>query len=226
MTNRELDDQLLSQWLDGELDSQGVRQLRDRLGADPELERRKEQFQRSNDAARAWFEFQDAAVPAELEKLVTTQFRRKRNARPGFLKWLPAAAAAAIVLIGGIGFDYMIDQRVNAVLENMQAEQASNVAFLTVSVQEALETRVSGVAVQLQNASTGFSVTLMPKRTWKSASGHWCREFTEAFGAGSNVETTVSVACRSDNGVWQRVRTAIELPSAPIIPHRIGEQSL
>lgn len=226
MTEKDFDDQMLSRWLDGELEPAETERLRKRLGAERELAVRLSQFRKGDDAVRDWYDSQLAPAPRALEDVVRQSFKAKRSKRLNVSTWLPAAAAAAVVLAGFVGFDYMIDRRVNAALDLMQAQRASDAAFLTASMQEVLETRPSGEAVQVQNASTGLNVTLVARRTWKSATGHWCREFVESFEGERAAEQPVSTACRSRQGIWERVRTEIPSPSTPIIPVRAPEQSL
>ena len=131
---------------------------------------------------------------------------------------MPAAAAAAVVVIGLLAFDTMIDRRVDLALKQMRAERAADISMLASAVQEVLETRQSGAEAIYENASTGLAVKIVPRRTWKSASGHWCREFSELFHASVERQPVISVACRNESGSWVRTRTELSAPSAPVVP--------
>ena len=144
--------------------------------------------------------------------------RRTRQTKAAWQRWwLPASAAALVLGVGLAGFDYMLDRRVDAALDQMRAERASDLALLASAMQEVLETRESGIEVSFQNSDTGLSVTLLPRRTWKSASGHWCREFVEAVGETPVEDAAISTACRSPDGRWQRVMTELPGAHAPLI---------
>ena len=71
------------------------------------------------------------------------------------------------------------------------------------TVQYALENLISGAAA---NAELGqSSVSVIPIRTWKSVSGHWCRRYEVVVMAPGNAsERTEATRCRED-GVWKRL---------------------
>ncbi|MHA1555047.1 MAG: hypothetical protein ACTSU0_11630 [Alphaproteobacteria bacterium] len=72
------------------------------------------------------------------------------------------------------------------------------------AVQYALEHLTSGIPTA--SVIRGTEVTVMPTRTWKSVSGHYCRRYevtiTEPGAATDHRERT---RCRDSNGVWQKV---------------------
>lgn len=212
-----IDDETLSRWFDGELGPDKTAEIAERLTDDTALAERVERLERGDALLRDWFDERLEPPAPELENLVRKGIR-KRQKTPQVYLWVPAVAAAGVILVAGlVGFDKMIEQRVNSALDQMQAQRASDVATLASAMQDVLETRPSGEAVLVQNASTGFQATLVPKRTWKSASGHWCREFVEIFPGVQVAEAPVSTACRMKDGTWVRLRTEIPSPKAPII---------
>ena len=71
------------------------------------------------------------------------------------------------------------------------------------AVQSALETRMKHEPEYWSVPGVAQGVVI-PRRTWKSATGHWCREFEE------NIQMTdgrtgalVAVRCRSRDGRWR-----------------------
>ena len=211
---RKFDDEVLSRWLDDELERSQRSEIAHALSEDATLAREVDGLRAQDERIRSWFETEPASNP-ELESSVRAAFAARRARRPGkaWGRWMMPAAAAAMVMVAGFaGFDYMIDRRVDAALDQLRAERASDLALLASAMQDVLETRESGVAVSFDNSETGFSVTIVPKRTWKSASGHWCREFAEVLDRGPAEAAPVSTACRTPDGRWVRVST--ELPGA------------
>ncbi len=215
-----IDEEALSRWLDNELESIDAEAVDTAVRSDQAVTDKAGRLDEQDANVRAWFEEQLPPIPAHLEQSIRTGFSRRRarqnkDARQRW--WLPVAAVALVLGIGLVGFDYMLDRRVDAALDQMRAERASDLALLASAMQEVLETRESGIEVSYQNSDTGLSVTLLPRRTWKSASGHWCREFVEAVGDTPVEDAAISTACRSPNGRWQRVVTELPGAQAPFI---------
>ncbi len=221
--NKKLDDDALSRWLDGELDAERSSDIEASVTADPGLSATAERLRAQDEDLRGWFDEQAGLPSPKIEQSVREAFvdRRTRSSAPGSRHWwLPAAAAAAVVIVGLAGFDYLIERRVDAALGQLRAERASDLALIASAVQEVLETRESGAEVSFSNDETGLSVTLSPQRTWKSASGHWCREFIEVFD-GRSIETApIGTACRTQEGLWMRVATEIPGMQPVFLPDR------
>lgn len=70
------------------------------------------------------------------------------------------------------------------------------------TLQTALETLRSGARADWVGADEGFGY-VKPLRTWKSKSGHWCREFEERVytSTGDRINRR-AVACRTGEGQW------------------------
>ena len=71
------------------------------------------------------------------------------------------------------------------------------------AVQQALETRPSHEPHywSVRNVAEGV---VIPRRTWRSASGHWCREFEENVQLiNGSSHSSVSVRCRTTDGRWK-----------------------
>ena len=68
-----------------------------------------------------------------------------------------------------------------------------------------LETRTSGEAVSLSEFG-GQGESLMPVRTYKSVSGHWCREYVRDIMLEGRTIGIRGVACRTGEGEWVTVK--------------------
>lgn len=218
------EEEALSRFLDGEIDQETARRIR----GDPAQARRAAALADQDRALGDWFGAQLSDPPTALEGAVRAAFARRRaRRRAGLRQWLlPVAATVAVAVLGVGAFDYLIERRVGRAIDEMRAERASDLTLLARAMQEVLETRESGNAVAYRNDATGLRVTLVPRRTWQSETGHWCREFVEMFeGAGSDA-SPVSTACRTADGQWMRVRTELPAALAPVLPVKSTDKSL
>jgi hypothetical protein len=119
-----------------------------------------------------------------------------------------AALAASLLLAVGLGTvwsDWRFTQRLEAIEARGQAERL----LLAKVLQDGLESHKSGEPLTMVAGEIGFGATVMPVRTYKSKSGHWCREFTEMIRRDGEEYRSRGLACRLDGG-WQRVETTIE----------------
>ena len=104
-------------------------------------------------------------------------------------------SAAAFMLAGG-----MASEAANL----FRDLDASTLQVARTAVQTALEERPQG-QVQRWSVPGVASGAVMPRRTWKSATGHWCREFEETLQmADGRTQNSVSVRCRSADGRWRQ----------------------
>lgn len=73
------------------------------------------------------------------------------------------------------------------------------------TIQYALERLTSGTAATAKAGDTTISV--VPIRTWKSVSGHYCREYQVTVAKpDSAVEQEVGTRCREADGIWKRAK--------------------
>lgn len=87
---------------------------------------------------------------------------------------------------------------------------SSTIAFATrgetsyeEAVQYSLENLASGVSTAF--LANGNAITIVPLRTWKSVSGHYCRQYeTTITRWASAPDRTGSIRCRDGNGIWKR----------------------
>lgn len=72
------------------------------------------------------------------------------------------------------------------------------------TVQFALERLESGTSARSDRAEGGAVAHVRPERTWRSTSGHWCREFSIRIEApGAEEITRRAVRCRDGDGRWK-----------------------
>ena len=104
------------------------------------------------------------------------------------------AGIAAGVLLGGLlggAAGHMLDQR-----DKQMAQKTAN---------QALETAPSGVATQWKNPDSGNKGSVTPRRTYQTASGQYCREYTQTITIGGRPQTSYGTACRQPDGQWKIV---------------------
>jgi hypothetical protein len=75
-------------------------------------------------------------------------------------------------------------------------------ARMTPLLQQTLETALSGETGRWRNDATDRSGSVRPLRTFRTASGYFCRDFQESITANGADELRVRTACRNADGVW------------------------
>jgi hypothetical protein len=184
-------DELLSAWLDGELDLQQRERVATALEADPALAARLEALQLANELTLRHAAAIDALpLPARLDSLLQAASSPQpvAGAKVVPLSWSrrlqqglqPLALAAGLLL--AVGLSYSVLQR---------SEQAPAPAELALHA-ILLEQIASGEQVLLGDLS------LSPRFSFRSSEGQWCRLYRVDAPTLSSDE----VACRSDAG-WE-----------------------
>lgn len=69
------------------------------------------------------------------------------------------------------------------------------------AVQTALEKSISGRQTEWRTPNGDFGF-VTPIETWKSTSGHWCRQFVETVSISGKTQDREAVACRV-SGRWR-----------------------
>jgi len=73
------------------------------------------------------------------------------------------------------------------------------------AVQYSLEYLSSGVSTAF--LVNGNDVIVVPMRTWKSVSGHYCRQYAiTVTNPASGPDRTGSIRCRVGDGVWKKFK--------------------
>ena len=147
---------------------------------------------------------------ARFKGLIDSEFAKRSGGRErgGALSWtgvLVQMAAALVLIAGTFAFtshwmQSQMDQTVATLAAHMETERI----LLAQSVQEALETRVSGEPVYIGQEGDWLEV-LTPIKTYKSKSGHWCRQYLRQTSFGSMQLSIRGTACRDENGTWTTV---------------------
>lgn len=69
-------------------------------------------------------------------------------------------------------------------------------------LQEALENRGSQEIRLWRSESSGHAGSVMPLRTFKIKTGHYCRDYRETLLIDREMVSRVGTACRSSDGTW------------------------
>jgi anti-sigma factor RsiW len=180
------DNELISQYFDGELTAEDAAQLETRMALEPKLRAQLEQVRQIDIALRCALATQ-GDIPAHLINMLTTTDSNVVELRPrSQQRWGFAIAAS---LMAGIAF--MAGQQWLADGQNLMVPDiAESKAFAHI-----LESRAS-------RASGWYpvedSVQMRPVLSFASTGGTWCREFQ----ATQQDEAWRGVACRHD-GDWE-----------------------
>jgi hypothetical protein len=194
------DDELLSSYLDGELDAAKLRELEQRLATDEALQARLEALRGADRATRKWYAAVDARpMPASVLQLLAGA---EPAARPESSKvlafparglrrfWqMPVAIAASVALVAGFLVSKIAEQ---------EPDTGSSTAMLTVrtiapdsGLFELLEGQASGRVADLDGGVSGRALL-----TFTDGSGRYCRQLRLDTAAGS----THALACRETGG--------------------------
>jgi len=158
------------------------------------------------------------AVPADMSDETMTRFQNlidrefaKRElpaVRHAHASWKTAFVqmAAALVLIAGtFAFtSFWMQSRMDDAVSSLAAHMETERILLAQTVQEALETKVSGEPVFVGQEGDWREV-LTPIKTYRSKSGHWCRQYLRQTTFGGLDLAIRGTACRDGNGTWTTV---------------------
>lgn len=185
-----IDDEMLSAYLDGELDADARERVAAALADDAELRERLERLRRNDDLLRAAFDEVEAApVPERLQAAARPQAQviplRRRFRAPVL------AAAAALVLGLALG-------RLLAPV----APEASPLAAGAIAADSPLATALA--ATPSGEVTQAGALEIAPLATFRTDDGRLCREY-QARGAGE--AATLAIACR-EAGQWRNLALA------------------
>ncbi len=205
---KEIESELLMRYADGDLSALECQRLQLLMDQDPTAKERVARFRTQRTMIDAAFK---TPPPPDLDRLtrhVDEAFatrHRAAKANLGFGAWkMPLAASIAVgVLALGGGYYAGISQfqsTVDSLLESRHQDQMMAASILS----EALETHESGRTFVWAGEQSDIEVEITPLRTFRSASGKWCREYQQRTIGLANVEQRQGVACRDAEGSWQR----------------------
>lgn len=211
----EIDELRLMAYVDGELDAATRAEVEAALQAEPALQRRVAALRTSGDLlTRALAGATQGAQPPL--RAFAQQSRRpglwsllsRWFGSPQVLHWQPMAATALVLLLTGGGAGYWLSSeqqlrgfRQAGVLTPLESQTLQRVT------NQALETRLSGDSLDWYDTETGRRGVITPVRTFKTAQGRFCREFTDQRLLEGGAQEQRGIACREPQGGWQvRVR--------------------
>jgi surface antigen len=75
--------------------------------------------------------------------------------------------------------------------------------YMARTTQRTLETAPSGSTGSWSNPDSGNAGTVTPQRTYQTAGGAYCREFSQTVMIGGRTQEAYGTACRQPDGSWQ-----------------------
>lgn len=118
--------------------------------------------------------------------------------------WALAAASLAFLMVGAGAGLYWAESRLGDALRHFEARSELERSVIASTVSRALESRVSGEPVDWRSGEVSGQV--VPLRTYRSQSGHWCREYRRVTRFKDGPISVLALACRSDDGQWVTIR--------------------
>ncbi len=183
------DYELLSQYLDGELDSLSRHRLEQRLAEEPALQSLLERLQAQDEALRAAHQDTDG-VPARIRALLggnVVAFPKQRGQRPAWQYAVAASLVAAAGLLLTPSWDRTPSNAVN--LANV-LEEAPSMASGWIAMDDGSQVR--------------------PVLSFRDTDGNWCREYLLSTGS----EAARGVACRQDSEWNTAILVTADIPGS------------
>ena len=152
----------------------------------------------------------DQPVPDHLVAAINRGFEKRQARHKQSVwntSWLSIAASLLIAAFGLAGAFYVAEQRAQTQIAAYEARWKAGQRALEVALQDTLETKASGTEVSFASGEADIHGSISPTRTYRSRTGHWCREFSEIVESGGVKEHRRGLACREDSGGWQRLET-------------------
>ena len=102
------------------------------------------------------------------------------------------AAVAAGTLLGAL-----FGSEIGKSLDN------ADKAAMAQTTYNALQNQQSGTTSTWKNPDSGNSGTITPTKTYQTASGKYCREYTQTVTIGGRTEEAYGKTCRQPDGSWE-----------------------
>jgi surface antigen len=154
----------------------------------------------------------DQPAPDHLVAAINRGFEKRRawdKQSVWSTSWLPIAASLLIAFFGLAGAFCVAEQRAQTQIAAYEARWKAGQQALEAALQDTLEIKASGTEVSFASGEADIQGSISPTRTYRSRTGHWCREFSETVESGGVRDHRRGLACREDSGGWQRLETTI-----------------
>jgi surface antigen len=196
----------LQAFVEGQLAPDVMTEIAARLAEDPEALREVRALQADRALLQAAYrDVAEAPLPDKLLATIDRGFARRRQ-RHGVAKiGYAMAAAIAMVVVGGLAGYLAGEYRLQGELAAIAARQAEDQRVLAAAIDQALERAASGESIEWQNPDSGAHGQIIPVRTYRSKSNHWCREYLASKVTADVEEKSRAIACREGNGDWVKV---------------------
>ena len=79
----------------------------------------------------------------------------------------------------------------------------ADMTYYNQTSQNALENGKTGQPSSWKNPDSGNSGSITPTRTFQTAEGSYCREYTQTIAVGGKTQQGYGTACRQPDGSWQ-----------------------
>ncbi|TYC52602.1 hypothetical protein FMN50_17860 [Rhodobacterales bacterium] len=153
-----------------------------------------------------------ASVPQDsldrFQAVIDREFAKRKIPAAANSNWsgmLVQTAAALLLVAGTFMFTtYWMQSRMDDAVASLAARMETERTLIAQTVQEALETRVSGEPIQISHEGNWVE-TFTPVHTYKSTSGHWCRQYVRETRFGGMDMSIQGTACRDESGTWTTV---------------------
>ena len=211
------DDATLVAYVDDELDAETAAAVEEAMKSDADLDRMIRSLRADTDLVRAAFEpmLHHRLPPLRMEgegaHAGPTIMPRPqiRPSGPKRAAWQMALAAGLAGILFGASMVHLARPGVESTLQaelpiktDRQVEMAALVNLL--------ENQLSGTTADWHNEDTGNSGTITVVRTFQTAQGQYCREFTATSILDNAPATVTGIACRDDQAQWRTRRRIIE----------------
>jgi surface antigen len=202
-------------YIDGELDAEAARAVEAAIAADPKLAETVAALRADLAAVRAAYqEPMRAETPQRLTDAVDAAFAKRRAGRGGTAglgalrhpAFAAIAASIIAVMVGIAGANYFAERSVEREIARLEAIRAADQEMMEAALKLALEKHVSGSPARWRNPDSGSTGMVEPVRTFKIATGQWCREYANAVefrGWRERRTTQRGIACREPDGTWR-----------------------
>ncbi len=125
------------------------------------------------------------------------------GAGPGSRLWqsMLAASLAAAVVAGAVSF-LVSSRQIEREVARLAAATAPGALARDKAISQALESLVSGTSLEWQNPDGIMVGSVTPVRSFRVASGQWCREYLLLDLLPGGSDRRRGVACREEDGHW------------------------